>query len=599
MLPSYFVVLDALPLTANGKVDRKALPSPEETRSEVKAYVAPRNEVEQLISAVWQQVLHLEKISIHDNFFESGGDSILSIQVVAKTNQAGLQLTVKQLFEHQTIAGLAEVVGTTAANQAEQGVITGTLPLTPIQHWFFEQNFSEPGHLNQVLLLEVQPGIEPNILEQVVQQLLIHHDALRLRFERTNSGWQQKNAAVEDVVPFTQIDLSALPSAQHKAAIEAKTAELQASLNLLDGLVQVAWLFFGDHLPSRLLIVIHQLAVDVVSWGILLEDLQTTYQQLSGGAAVQLPSKTIAFKDWAQRLAEYAQSKTLEQELDYWLTKSYKQVAGIPVDYPSSANIEVSARTVSVSLSVEETRALLEEVPKAYNTQINDVLLTALVQVLAEWTGSNYILFNLESHEREGIFENADLSRTVGWFTNIFPVVLELQATDNPGDALKSVKEQLRNATQQGMNYGLLRYLKGDVEIAAKLKALPQAQVSFNYLGQFDQLLQTSSIFKVISESTELSPSLLANRSHLLDVSGLILGNQLQLDWTYSEKMHLNSTVESLAHKYLQCLQALIAHCLSPDAGGYTPSDFSAVDLNQTDIDELLAQLQQQEEIEN
>ncbi|MGI2906693.1 condensation domain-containing protein, partial [Tolypothrix sp. VBCCA 56010] len=593
MVPSYFVVLDAMPLTPNGKVDRRALPSPS-GQLESHNFVAPRTPIEEMLAGIWASLLGIERVGVYDNFFELGGDSILTIQVVAKANQAGLQLTVKQLFERQTIAQLAAVVS--AANQAEQGVMTGALPLTPIQHWFFEQNLPEPAHWNQTLLLEMQLGTEPNILEQVVQQLLVHHDALRLRFERINSGWQQKNAAVDDHIPFTRIDLSTLPEAQHKAVIQAKVAELQTSLNLSNGpVVRVAWLFLGDRLPSRLLIVIHHLAVDVVSWQILLSDLQTAYQQLSSGAAIQLPAKTTAFKHWAQRLTEYAQSQPLEKELGYWLTESYEQVASIPLDYPLGANTEASARTVSVSLSVEETRVLLEEVPKAYSTQIDDVLLTALVQVLAEWTGSNSILFNLESHGREHIFENLDLSRTVGWFSTIFPVVLELQATDNPGETLKSVKEQLRRVPQQGIGYGLLRYLKGDTEIAAKLEALPQAQVNFNYLGQFDQLLQTSSIFKILSESTEPSRSPIANRSHLLDVSGLILEGQLRLNWTYSEKVHLDSTVESLAHKFLQALQALIAHCLSPEVGGYTPSDFPVADLSQTDLDELIAQLQQED----
>ncbi|MEA5506766.1 amino acid adenylation domain-containing protein [Halotia wernerae UHCC 0503] len=593
MMPSAFVILEALPLTPNGKVDRRALPAPQLHRSSDK-FVAPRTPIEEMLAHIWASVLKVEQVGIHDNFFEIGGDSILSIQIVARANTAGLQLTTKQLFQHQTIAELAAVAGTTTIiMQAEQGLVTGPLPLTPIQHWFFNQNLPNPAHWNQACLLEVQQDINPSIIEQVVQHLLVHHDALRLRFERTNSGWQQINTGVDDTVVLNTVDLSAVPQPEQKSHIEAAAASLQASLNLKQGpLVRFAWLFLGHHQSNRLLIVIHHLAVDGVSWRILLEDLQTVYQQLSCGEARQIPLKTTSFKHWAQLLSEYAQSSTLGSELAYWLPESDKQIIAIPVDYTEGTNIEISARTVSVSLNFEETTALLQEVPKAYNTQINDVLLTALVQVLTQWTGSSSILLNLEGHGREEIFEGVDLSRTVGWFTTIFPVFLQLEATNNPGNALKLIKEQLRRIPNRGIGYGLLRYFKGNKEIASKLEALPQAQVSFNYLGQFDQVLYTSSIFQPATESlgpTSHNPE--ANRNHLLDVNGLVVQGQLRLDWTYSDNVHKHSTIESLAQKFLQALQTLIAHCSSRQARGYTSSDFPDIKLSQETLDAVLVEI--------
>jgi amino acid adenylation domain-containing protein len=297
MVPSAFVTLKALPLTPNGKVDRQALPAPDSVKPELEGrFVAPRTPIEETITKIWAQVLGLERISIYDNFFELGGDSILSIQIVARANQAGLQLTPKQLFESPTVAGLAAVAGTPATIQAQQEPVTGAIPLTPIQHWFFEQKLCEPHHWNQALLLEVRGAITPALLEQAVQHLLGHHDALRLRFTPTESGWQQVNAGLDAVaaVPLSYIDLSGVPAAEQATVLEATASELQASLNLAEGsLMRVALFELGDNQPNRLLLVIHHLAVDGVSWRILLEDLQPVYQQLSQGEAVQLSPKTF------------------------------------------------------------------------------------------------------------------------------------------------------------------------------------------------------------------------------------------------------------------------------------------------------------------
>ncbi len=595
MVPSVFVVLDALPLTPNGKVNRRVLPAPDISRMNLEVgFVAPRTPTEKILADIWAEVLRVEQVGIHDNFFELGGDSILSIQIIARANQAGLKLATKQLFQHQTIAELAAVVGTVFSIQAEQGLVTGPVPLTPIQHWFFEPNLPEPHHFNIAFLLEVSPNLKPELLEQVVQELLVHHDALRLRFVQDESIWHQVNFGVEETVPFIVVDFSKLSSSAQQAAIEATAAELQASLNLSEGPLMRAALFnLGINQPGRLLLVIHHLAVDGVSWRILLEDLATAYQQLDRGETIQLPSKTTSFKDWANRLTEYAQSEALAAELDYWLAESSSGVAPLPVDYPSGreANTVVSARTLSVSLGEEQTRALLQEVPQVYNTQINDVLVTALVQSFAQWTGEHSLLVNLEGHGREELFEEVDLSRTVGWFTSIFPVRLKLQKADHLGEALKSVKEQLRRVPNRGIGYGILRYLSQDTGTHLKLQALPQPEVSFNYLGRFDQMLSAAPVLGLAKESSGSAHSSLGRRYHLLEVNGFVISDKLRLDWTYSEKVHRRATVERLAQSFMEALQALIAHCQSPEAGGYTPSDFPDVELSQEKLDQVLAEI--------
>ena len=576
MVPGAFIMLNALPLTPNGKVDRQALPTPDKASQELETtFVAARTSQEKLLVQIWCEVLRLQQVSIHDNFFALGGDSILGILIIAKAKQAGLQLTPRQIFKHQTIAELAAVARTTGTRKAEQGSVTGSLPLTPIQHWFFAKNLPEVHHYNQAFLLEGPPTFDSTLLQQALQQILVHHDALRLRFTKSEAGWQQFNALPDEAVPFSQVDLSALPPNQQTEAIETTSAQLQASLNLQSGpLVRVALFHLGDYKPSRLLLVIHHLAVDGVSWRILLEDLQTAYQQLEEGCSIQLPAKTTSFKHWAFKLTEYAGSSVARKERTYWQSLSRTQITRLPLDCSEGDNTEASARTVSVSLNVEETRALLQKVPKAYGTQINDVLLTALVQVLAAWSRSNSVLVELEGHGREEILSDVDLSRTVGWFTTRFPVLLEYKPSNNLGDIIKSIKEQLDTVPNRGIGYGLLRYLSGDAAITSRLRSLPIAEVCFNYLGQFDWGMQPGSLFKLTPESVGPTGSLLGHRSHLLAINGIVVEGQLQLGWTYSENFHHLATIESLAQDYASALRSLIAHCLSPSARSY-PLDVS------------------------
>ncbi|MEH2059372.1 MAG: amino acid adenylation domain-containing protein [Nostoc sp.] len=591
MIPSAIVTLESLPLTPNGKIDRRALPAPEARTGIESSLIAPRTPIEEKLAQIWAQVLRVEQIGIHDNFFELGGDSILSIQIISRAKVAGIKLTVKQLFANQTIAQLATVVGTTKALSIEQGLVTGTLPLTPIQHWFFEQKLPEKHHFNQSFLLTVPSDLNLEILEQVWQQLLKHHDALRLRFTQTDTIWQQIHAAPTDNITIPHFDLSTVPETEIETVIETTDNELQASLNLSENLVQVALFWLGIDKKARLLIIIHHLVVDGVSWRILLEDLQTAYQQLSQGKTIQLPTKTTSFKDWARQLTEYAVAEVLKSELDYWLSASYDEVDSIPVDYAQGINTTASARTISVLLDEVETLSLLQDVPKAYKTQINDILLTALALVLSGWTNSDSVLFNLEGHGREEIIDGVDLSRTVGWFTTIFPVIVELGNIDNLGTALKSVKEQLREIPNKGIGYGLLRYLNVDAEISAQLEEIPQAEISFNYLGQFAQVMNTSSLMQIANEPSGNSESLQGQRHCLIDINAIIINEKLQIDWTYSSNIHHHETIENIAQEFVETLQKLIAHCLSLENAGYTPTDFPLVNLNQLELDQIFQNL--------
>ncbi|MEH2154021.1 amino acid adenylation domain-containing protein [Nostoc sp.] len=591
MVPASFTVLEALPITPNGKVDRRALPVPEFESDESTGFVSPHTHTEEVLAKIWRDVLVLKQVGIHDNFFELGGDSIISMQIIAKGNQAGLKLTPKQLFQHQTIAELATVAGIISTVKSEQGLVTGVVPLTPIQKWFFEQNLPEPHHFNQSFLLEVPANLQPELLKQALQKLLHHHDALRLRFVQQDGQWQQYNSDASDV-SLGIADLSYLPPAEQLNAIALRADAAQRTLNLTDGSLMRVILFNLGKSPARLLIVIHHLAIDGISWRILLEDLSEAYKQLEVGKSIQLPAKTTSFKDWAIRLQDYARSPELHAQRDYWLDLMRFPIAPLPLDYAAVAqdNTVASSQIVSVYLSIEQTRALLQDVPGAYNTQINDVLLTALVQTFTRWTGSHSLLIDLEGHGREDLFEDVDLSRTVGWFTSIFPVLLKLEDRNDPGEVIKSVKEQLRRIPNRGINYGIRRYLSSDE--SNQLKAFPQGELSFNYLGQFDQTQLATLGWKYAQESSGSIHSPKGQRSHLLTVNGLVVEGRLKLEWQYSEHFHSWATVEKLANQYIEALEAIIAHCLSPDAGGYTPSDFPEVEFSQEALDELLAEIE-------
>ncbi len=589
MIPSHFTVLETLPLTPNGKVDRRALPHPEVDLDNT--YVGPRNEIEELLVRVWEQILPVERVGVYDNFFALGGDSILSIQIVARANQAGLRLTPRQMFAHQTIAALANVVDTATMPLTEQGLITGAVPLTPIQHWFFEQQFTKPDHWNMSLLLEIDAPLNLQHLILAWQSLAQHHDALRLHFaiDGSSTRWRQFNAGIgrnnQDLAPFISIDLSGLPQDKQETSIQHTATALQTGLNLSKGpLICIALFQFGSHRSAQMLIVAHHLIIDGVSWRILLEDLRTAYRHLDRQKLPQLPAKTTAFKQWAEQLESYARSETLRKELPYWLASSQK-ITRLPIDYPVPArnelsNTEGAAHTISTHLTPTETRALLHQLPTIYQTHIDEILITALAQTLAQWVfeatpgkknNEISLLIDLEGHGREDVVPDVDLSRTVGWFTTIYPVLLTLNRAQSPCEAVKFIQQQLRQVPQRGIGYGILRYLAADQSVKDQLRAQPQAEVSFNYLGQFDRqqsLLNKHSdsaanelqwaIKSLFQGMTGPVRSLREQRSHLLDINGYITSGKLYVEWTYSGNLHQKSTIECQARCFIKFLQSLI-----------------------------------------
>ncbi|MCI0491099.1 MAG: amino acid adenylation domain-containing protein [Blastocatellia bacterium] len=589
MIPAAYLYLESLPLTRNGKIDRKALPAPESLLSRQPiAYVAPRTEAEEILAEIWARALGRERVSIHDNFFELGGDSILSIQIVSRANRAGLCLKANDIFQHQTIAQLAKASRSEQTALAQQGPVTGPVPLTPIQQLFFEKHGEHPHCYNQALMLELPDEAGPALVEKSVRALVAHHDALRLRFQRAETTWRQVNEGLDDDLPFSLIDISLIPRSDQAQIIEAEASRLQSSIDISEGSIMRVVLFHLGPAGKRLLMIIHHLSVDGFSWRVLLEDLRIAYEELNRGEAVSLPPKTTSFQQWAHALTEYAKSDQARAELLCWTSLIGKGIKPLPVDHQGSANIVERARSIDTNLSDSETRALLEEVPPAYATQINDVLLTALVQTFADWTGESALVVGLEGHGREQLVANLDLSRTVGWLTCYFPVRLDLEDISQTGEALKKIKEQLRAVPNRGIGYGILRYLSEDEKAVEQLRLGEEIQVGFNYLGQLDQSISEHSLWAVARESCGPTRSQKQRRRHLIDINAGVSGRRLWMVWTYCEELHDRETIEALARAYLENLRQIIDHCRSAQAAGRTPSDFPLAGLDQRRLNAIL-----------
>jgi len=477
MVPALWVELERIPLTPNGKTDRKALPDPEITNI-VSEYAAPRNETEAKLAAIWQELLGIGQVGIYDNFFELGGDSILTIQVVSRMRRSGYLMQPKDLFNYQEIAGLSKAVGRSSESgvSGEQGILSGTFGLTPIQAWYLEQEPSAVSHFNQSVLLKIGKGISAETLQGALGGLRSQHDALRLSFKKKEGVWEQEYGT--GALELDVEDLRDTAGESLAAEIRARSDKYQRSLSVEEGIVmRMVWLQTPEKEESnRLLLVIHHLAVDGVSWRILLEDLE----QLLGGDEVSLGNKSSSYRQWHSALINYGQSRRLQGQKEYWW-----QVAGsyisLPEDHAYKGKVlQKDMRDYQVRLGDKQTRQLLQEAPKVYHTEINDLLLGALSAALCGWTGKGHVVIGLEGHGREAITGEIDSSRTAGWFTSLYPVLLK--GGSGAGTLIREVKEALRRVPDKGLGYGVLKY----IERAPALQGRDPWDIIFNYLGQLD-----------------------------------------------------------------------------------------------------------------
>ncbi|HET7231202.1 MAG TPA: amino acid adenylation domain-containing protein, partial [Longimicrobium sp.] len=586
MVPGVFVRLDTLPETATGKFDPRTLPAPDYAPVEER-YVAPGNEVEETLARIWAEVLGHERVGVDDSFFELGGDSILSMQVVSRARRAGVAITPRQIFEHLTIARLAAAVAGAAQAEGprgEAGSVSGTVRLTPIQAWFFDKGHGTPSHENQSALLAVDGGVDDATLEAALAAVLAHHDGLRLRFRKAESGWEQRYGD-EAGIALERVDLSSFGAEEQERAQGEAAARLQASLDLENGPLGRAVLFDRGTRGRVLFLTFHHLVFDAVSWRIVRDDLERACEQAERGESIDLGEKSTSFGAWAQALEAYAAGDAVN-ELPHWLAQGPEGVAPLPVDGRAGRGTLADARGVTVALGADETRALLQEVPAAYRTQVNDVLLYALAEAVSEWTGGPRVRLWLEGHGREEeIGGGIDLTRTIGWFTTIYPVVLDVAGADGPGERLKRVKEQLRAVPRRGIGHGALRWLSPHAALRGALAAQAEPEILFNYLGQSGDGAAADTRFRFTGGARGPESAADKRRPFVVEINGGITNGSLRLTWTYGEGTHRRETIERVAGRYLDALRGLIAHCREAGTGGYTPSDFPLAEVTQEELD--------------
>ncbi|WP_263139967.1 non-ribosomal peptide synthetase [Pseudomonas sp. RIT-PI-AD] len=579
MVPTQWQILERMPLSPNGKLDRKALPLPQASPGR-QAGLEPQTPMERDLAGLWKEVLGLERVNADDNFFSLGGDSIISIQVVSRARQLGIRLAPRDLFQHQTIQALARVARRAEHVEIEQGAVDGPSLLTPIQHAFFANDIPQRQHWNQALLLQPRQAIEPEALERALRTLLAHHDALRLRFSPAADGWTAWHAPLEQAAEGLLWQRTAADSDELERLCDAA----QRSLELEHGPLLRALLVELADGQQRLLLVFHHLVVDGVSWRILLEDLQSAYQAAAQDAPARLPAKTTAFRGWASQLQTFARDEARQREVLHWENLLGEAAAGLPVDRAEGRALRGLAHTLYSRLDADQTRRLLQDAPAAYRTQVNDLLLTALARTICRWTGDAQVLVQLEGHGREELFPSTDLTRTLGWLTALYPV--RLDADPDPGTSIKRIKEQLRDLPDKGLGYGALRYL-GDAATRARMNALPVPRITFNYLGQFDRSFSDDALFLPARESSGACHHPDAPLDNWLSINGEVYAGELVLGWSFSREMFDDATIQRLADDYSAELQALVEHCLQRPQAALTPSDVGLSGLDQTRLDTL------------
>jgi amino acid adenylation domain-containing protein/non-ribosomal peptide synthase protein (TIGR01720 family) len=557
MVPSAFVVLDRLPLNPSGKVDRHALPEPDATEASTD-FVAPAAGTEQVLADIWAAVLAVERVGAEDNFFELGGDSILSIQVVSRARQAGLRVLTRDVFTHQTVRALATVT-TRDDRAAEVAPVVGEVPLTPSQRWFFDTHRVAPHHFAQSMLVELADGVDERALRTALDALVAQHDALRMRFTRTAQGWRQDNAPVEPVA----VAVHELPRG---AAVPVEvTAALRGGLDLAVGPPLAAALFTAPGERTQLFLTVHHLVVDSVSWRILLEDLDTAYAQAARGDAVDLGPKTASFRDWSHRLVEHTRTGGFDADLAHWT--ALPPGAPIPVDGDGPATV-ATTRRLQLELTEAETTALLLRAPAVYRTRVNEVLLSALSWALVRWTGRDTAQVLLEGHGREELFDDLDLTRTVGWFTAAYPVALTLPPGADPSapELVRSVRRQLRAIPHNGLSHGALRHLSPPGSPGAALADQPEPRVVFNYHGRWDDASGAAGAtlyhaFRDVGAGDECPDELI---THPVEIVGSAAAGRLRFTCHYSTSTHRETTVATLVDDFTDALRRIARHC----AGG-------------------------------
>ncbi|HOT74332.1 MAG TPA: amino acid adenylation domain-containing protein, partial [Candidatus Wallbacteria bacterium] len=581
MIPAAFVFLDAIPLTANGKVDKKALPEPVIIDQAAGAeYEAPRNEREKILAGVWMEVLGARRVGINDNFFSLGGDSIKSIQAGARLKKFNFKLETRKLFATPTVAQLApqlERIEETAA----AGPVYGEVMLTPIQRWFFSQKLKNPSHWNHSNLLKAAKPVNEEFLKEALAALARHHDALRMVYGFNENNIRQYNRKIDEGPLFNLIIFNLEAGDNDKAVeeIHRKASRLQEGINLSEGPLLQAGLFKGDPangVGDYVALIVHHLVVDGVSWNIIVEDLETAYKAIAAGNKPELPERTAPFMQWAEKLSQYAKSSAVSKEFPYWKKVDGTRIDPLPADV-SDPESSVYADLIREEISVDApaTSALLEGCRKAYGLNVNEVLLSGLVLAIKEWSGGSVkkTAVTMEGHGREEVI-GADITRTVGWFTSTYPVVLSAESGEL-ADIIKINKEYMRHIPERGVAYEIIHELTPP-ELKGDWPEKLRPEIEFNHFGEIGigNDVESGGFFNLadIHAGEDSGPD--EALDFKLFITTIINNGALNISIGYNKFQYKGETAAKLAGCYAAALKNIADHCAGRDRE-YTPSDIA------------------------
>ncbi|WP_270581800.1 non-ribosomal peptide synthetase [Bacillus subtilis] len=598
MHPAFIEKLDSLPLSPNGKLDRGALPKPVYNHEGERPFLPPASKMEQILADIWKEVLGAEKIGTADSFFELGGDSIKALQVSARLHRIGKQMAVKDLFSHPTIQELAAYIRDSDTSSS-QAAVEGDVQWSPVQKWFLSQDIKEKHHFNQSVMLHRSTSVQEDALRKTLKAITCHHDALRMVFTQNEQGkWDQYNRPLshsdDALYGLQMIDLCTDGNRPYEPIIKRHVLDIQQKMDLKNGPLLQAGLFHtidGDFL----FLSAHHLVVDGISWRVLLEDLALGYRQAAGGEDIKLPPKTSSFKAYAKKLSDYAESQQLMKQLKYWREAEEYQTEALPFDHIDGTRAHEGQRsTISFTLNEKETAALLKDANSAYNTDTQDMLLASVILALRHWTNQSAFKLSLEGHGREDVLEGIDVSRTVGWFTAIYPLLVKLNA-DLPDSeeymvhVLKTTKDTLRRVPDKGFGYGVIKYLTSPGKKDINFTGAPE--ISFNYLGQFESG-RTAEVpeedafsFSPLGAGGDISTTW--NREQSLDISAIAAEGKMTVNMTYDTTRFQHKTIEQLSETCRQFLLQLIEHCQNKRETEKTISDFDDQELTEDALQEI------------
>lgn len=593
MVPAFYTVLAELPRLPNGKIDRQRLPAPAMAAAPAAEETEPADDLEARLNGIWQRVLNLNAVGRDANFFALGGDSILAIQAVAALRQAGYAISPRDLFQHPSVAALAGFLRAQAPQQqTPRAAVTGPVPLTPIQHWFFDHGFAQQQHWNQSLLLACNGALEETALRTTADFLLAQHDALRAGFRNHNGLWRQTYAErIADNPVHVVREVCGDVAACLRRHGEAAQAGFDLAKPPLWRLVYFE-LQTGQGPVYRLLLVFHHLLVDAVSWRILLQDLQRCYADTAAGRAPQAPPRSASCLEWVEHLQ--ARHPEFEAQRPFWQAQVDADCQPLPCDRPGGSNNRMQhAETLSVQLPETDTLALFQSLPANLKLRGDELVLAALLATLSAWNGSPRQRIALESHGRDDGDGGIDLSRSVGWLTALYPLTFRIAADADSAQLIRQVREQLQAVPTLGIGYGVLRWLdaQSDAGADSRPSLYCRPEIRFNYLGRADGLLDNAGFFSLAAEPAGPARAAAAEREVLIDINAMVKHGALHLHWSYSRELHEADTIRGLAERHLYTLKQLIEHCRQHAGGLLTPADFPEMGLNAADLDDLLDHL--------